>query len=156
MLGSFPGVASLQAGDYYAHPRNQFWPIVSAVLGRDLTQLPFESRYELLQAGGVGLWDVIQDCERVGSLDQAIRDEQAANLGQMQTMAPDLQYLLLNGRKAQQGARRALDATQRKSLTLIDLPSTSPAHAAMSREEKLAYWRAALQLALSAPTAEQE
>lgn len=148
VLGSFPGVASLAAGEYYAHPRNQFWAILSQAFGQDLTDKPFEQRYRIIRAAGLGLWDVIENCERRGSLDQAIRDERAAPLGQLRRVAPALEVLLLNGRKAQSGARRALSLQDQQHYRLIDLPSTSPAHAAMSRADKQAVWLEALREAL--------
>ncbi len=148
VLGSFPGAVSLAAGDYYANPRNQFWSIASLALDQDLTSKPFELRYRALQSIGLGLWDVIENCEREGSLDQAIKAEQPVSFAGLRTLAPNLRTLLLNGRKAQQGARRVLSAAGLSGYRLIDLPSTSPAHAAMSRDEKAAEWLAALHLAL--------
>ncbi|MCK2125050.1 DNA-deoxyinosine glycosylase, partial [Pseudomonas sp. PNPG3] len=73
VLGSFPGAASLAAGQYYAHPRNQFWRLISAVVGEDLATLPYAERLPRLLAHGVGLWDVLGECEREGSLDSNIR-----------------------------------------------------------------------------------
>ncbi len=148
VLGSFPGVASLAAGEYYAHPRNQFWSILSQAFGQDLTNQPFGQRYRIIRAAGLGLWDVIDTCRRQGSLDQAIRDEQAAPLGSLRRAAPRLRVLLLNGRKAQSGARRALSVQDLQHYRLIDLPSTSPAHASMSRADKQAVWLDALRDAL--------
>src|SRR5689334_13494704 len=78
VLGSFPGAASLAAAQYYAHPRNQFWPLVSHLAGEDLAALPYAARLPRLLAHGFGLWDVLGACEREGSLDSAIR-KPAAN-----------------------------------------------------------------------------
>ena len=74
LLGSFPGVASLVAQQYYGHPRNQFWPLLSAIWQTDLTGLPYADRLRALQERGLGLWDVYASCRRQGSLDSAIRD----------------------------------------------------------------------------------
>ena len=73
-LGSFPGVASLAARQYYAHPRNHFWPILGAILREPLPEMPYAERLARLRAHGVGLWDVIVACRREGSSDGAIRD----------------------------------------------------------------------------------
>src|SRR5688500_1804559 len=73
-LGSFPGEASLAVKQYYAHPRNQFWPLLSAVLGEKLVELPYIERPARLQAHGIGLWDAIAACKREGSLDASIRN----------------------------------------------------------------------------------
>ena len=134
----------VQRLNYYAHPRNQFWPIVSQVLGLALSEMSFADRYQALLARGLGLWDVIQDCEREGSLDQAIRSAQHAGLSQLSQQAPALKYLLLNGRKAQTEARKALAGNPEHQYVLLDLPSTSPAHAAMTQAHKLTHWQAAL------------
>lgn len=148
MLGSFPGIASLQAGEYYAHPQNLFWSLISDALKTDLTAAPFRVRYERLLAHGIGLWDVFETCERQGSLDQSIKAEQSAQLDLLPEIAPRLEMLLLNGRKAQVGARRALSKENRQKLQLIDLPSTSPANASIPRIEKKQAWAAALSLAI--------
>src|SRR5512136_1760197 len=74
ILGSFPGEASLAAQQYYAHPRNHFWPLVGAVLDVPLPAMPYRRRIAALRASGIGLWDVIVACERRGSLDGAIRN----------------------------------------------------------------------------------
>lgn len=145
VLGSFPGVASLQVGEYYAHPRNLFWSLISSAINTELTALPFAARYEALLANGIGLWDVIETCERQGSLDQAIKAEQAAQLDVLPQLAPQLEFLLLNGRKAQVGARRALSSANLDRLTLIDLPSTSPANASINKADKQQLWGAALE-----------
>ena len=144
VLGSFPGVASLTAGHYYAHPRNLFWPIVSDVLGKPFTEWPFERRYRELNSAGIGLWDVIATCHRPGSLDSNIRNEQPSQLSHIHELAPSVSGLLLNGKKAQQGARRHASA----GIDLFDLPSTSPANASMKAADKLAAWRAAIEQGL--------
>ena len=74
VLGSFPGEASLAAGRYYAHPRNQFWPILARALGEPLVDWPFERRYRAVIAAGFAIWDVYAGCRREGSLDSSIRD----------------------------------------------------------------------------------
>lgn len=144
VLGSFPGVASLKAGHYYAHPRNLFWPIMSEVLELPFTEWPFEQRYEALNDAGIGLWDVIASCRRPGSLDSNIRDEQPAQLTSIRQMAPGVHGLLLNGKKAQSGARRG-DWTD---IRLFDLPSTSPANASVRSADKLMAWRDAIEQGL--------
>ena len=81
ILGSLPGDASLKAGQYYGHPRNAFWPLVGEVIGHpDLKAQPYEARLDLLRAHGIGLWDVIAQATRVGSLDTAIRMPTHADL----------------------------------------------------------------------------
>jgi double-stranded uracil-DNA glycosylase len=74
ILGSFPGAASLEAGHYYAHPRNLFWPILGELLGQPLSQLGFAERYRIVVERGLAIWDVLSACRRDGSLDSGIRD----------------------------------------------------------------------------------
>lgn len=118
----------------------------------DLIALPFSSRYDVLLANGIGLWDVIETCERQGSLDQSIKAEQSAQLDVLPQIAPKLEFLLLNGRKAQIGARRALSPANLERLHLIDLPSTSPANASINKTEKQQLWGAALDRVLNKKT----
>ena len=140
VLGSFPGVASLQAQQYYAHPRNQFWPLLSALWGIDLVRLPYERRLAEAAARGLGLWDVYASCRRVGSLDSAIRDAAFNDLASLSRRAPGLRAIAHNGGES----ARALRQTQALGVAVIRLPSTSPAHASWSFERKLAAWREAL------------
>ena len=140
VLGSFPSAASLAAGHYYAHPRNQFWPIVSAVLGTDLTALPFEQRYRIVRQARIGIWDVIGACRRRGSLDTAIRNAHDNDFKELARRAPKLRRVICNGATA---GRRAPDL-ERLGYEVMVLPSTSPAHASRSLADKLELWEAAL------------
>jgi hypoxanthine-DNA glycosylase len=137
VLGSFPGVASLQAGEYYAHPRNQFWPIVSALCGIDLRALPYPQRLAALKAHGLGLWDVYASCRREGSLDTAIVDAEFNDLGSLRRRAPPLRAIAHNGGES----ARAMRFTAAWGLPVYRLPSTSPANASWSFDRKLAAWR---------------
>lgn len=137
VLGSFPGAASLAAGQYYAHPRNQLWLLLSAVLGDDLAGLPYEERLPRLLAHRVGLWDVLGACEREGSLDSAIRNPAANDFDRLRVLCPLLETVGFNGQASGKFAGQFAAAGYR---TLV-LPSTSPAHASLSFEQKLASWR---------------
>jgi hypoxanthine-DNA glycosylase len=137
VLGSFPGTASLDAGQYYAYPRNHFWPIVAAVLGRPLVELSYGERLRALLSVGVGLWDVIVECERSGSLDGAIRAPQWADPAEALRAAPRLARVCFNGQTATKAAFR----WQAAGLATLGLPSTSPAYT-RPMAEKLAAWRA--------------
>jgi hypoxanthine-DNA glycosylase len=161
VLGSFPGVASLEAGQYYAHPRNHFWPILAALWNIDLKGLPYAERLEQMLARGLGLWDVYACCEREGSLDSAIVQPEFNDLAGLKQRAPQLQAVAHNGgesaramrhtrgmgaprslRSCPQGARPAWDGPARgPDLIVHRLPSTSPANASWSFERKLAAWR---------------
>jgi hypoxanthine-DNA glycosylase len=149
VLGSFPGAASLRAQQYYAHPRNQFWPIVGALLGRDLVALPYQARLVAAQDHGLGLWDVYAACIREGSLDSAIASPEPNDLGSLRRWAPGLQVIAHNGGES----GRHLRATAALGLPVFRLPSTSAAHASWSFERKLAAWREAFVAAGLAQTA---
>ena len=128
ILGSLPGDASLAADQYYAHPRNGFWRLTGGVIGRDLVDLAYPQRLEALKAAGIGLWDVIITAHRAGSLDAAIRDPEFADLPGLIATLPELRAVAFNGATAARTGRRTLTGAT-DTLTLIDLPSSSPAHA---------------------------
>ena len=127
ILGSLPGEASLKAAQYYAHPRNGFWPLIGGLLGEDLPALPYEQRLARLRGRGVGLWDVIASAERAGSLDAAIRSPEAADLRGLVESLPRLKVVAFNGGLAARMGRRILGGMD--AIELVDLPSSSPAHA---------------------------
>jgi TDG/mug DNA glycosylase family protein len=137
ILGSFPGEASLQASQYYAHPRNQFWNLLSAVLDMDLRQLPYPMRLQALQARHIGLWDVIAACAREGSLDSAIRHAQSNDFSRLKHQCPKLVRVCFNGKTSGKFAPQFAEA----GFETLVLPSSSPANAQWSFEEKLSAWR---------------
>lgn len=138
MLGSLPGDASLAAGQYYAHPRNQFWALIGGVIAcPDLPARPYAERLARLAEQGVGLWDVLASAHRPGSLDAAIRDGELAALAELAARLPQLRAIGFNGRRAAVLGRAALAGT---APVLIDLPSSSPAHAALSLADKQQHW----------------
>lgn len=141
ILGSMPGVASLAQQQYYAHPRNAFWPIMATLFGF-AADLPYAARLQQLVDNGVALWDVLAYCERQGSLDSAIRNEQANNIVAFLAMHPKITHLAFNGGKALQSFQKHVQPTLIASLpALLALPSTSPAYAAMSFSKKLQLWQ---------------
>lgn len=148
VLGSMPGTASLEAVQYYAHPRNAFWPIVGAVCGF-AAGVPYRQRLTALRQSGIALWDVLARCERPGSLDSDI----AAATARTNDFAGFLRRhrrigaVLCNGGTAFRlfaaRVRPALPAPW-SALPVTQLPSTSPAHAGMRFDDKLRAWRTAL------------
>jgi hypoxanthine-DNA glycosylase len=137
VLGSFPGAASLAAAQYYAHPRNALWRILSALTGDELAALPYAERLPRLLSHGIGLWDVLGACERQGSLDAAIRNPAANDFGRLRALCPQLQTVGFNGQASGKFAPGFAQAGYRT----VVLPSTSPAHASLTFEQKLAVWR---------------
>jgi hypoxanthine-DNA glycosylase len=137
VLGSFPGVASLVAQQYYGHPRNHFWPLLSALWGVDLVAMPYPQRLAEVKARGLGIWDVYAACLREGSLDSAIEQPQLNDLASLKRRAPQLQAIAHNGGES----ARAMRITHELGVPVYRLPSTSPANASWSFERKLAAWR---------------
>jgi hypoxanthine-DNA glycosylase len=137
ILGSFPGAASLAAQQYYAHPRNQFWRLMSALTGEDLVSFPYAERLPRLLAHQIGLWDVIAACERSGSLDSAIRNAESNDFAALRQRSPALTRIGFNGKTS--GKLAPLLAAA--GFETLVLPSSSPANAQWSFEQKLAVWR---------------
>jgi TDG/mug DNA glycosylase family protein len=142
VLGSFPGAASLQAAQYYAHPRNAFWPIMAALLGEaDLTTQPYAERLQALRRRRVALWDAVAACQRKGSLDTAIEAAEPSDLPHLVARLPELRAIACNGALAH---KQTLLALGEPGMPVLRLPSTSPAHAGRSLADKIAIWRAGL------------
>jgi double-stranded uracil-DNA glycosylase len=145
VLGSMPGALSLQQREYYAHPRNLFWRITAELVGFD-ADADYRTRTAALCEAGIALWDVLHTCQRHGSLDTAIaRDSVAANdFEELLAARPGIERVFFNGAKAEELFRRLVLPLlgQRFPLTVLRLPSTSPANASISYDLKLAAWRA--------------
>jgi hypoxanthine-DNA glycosylase len=136
LLGSFPGAMSLQMQQYYAHPRNQFWPLLSAIWGVDLVALPYRERLAQIRARGLGLWDVYSSCRREGSLDSAIEEPELNDLASLRRRAPGLRLVAHNGGES----ARTMRHIEALGLPVVRLPSSSPANASWSFERKRAAW----------------
>ncbi|PTS87245.1 MULTISPECIES: DNA-deoxyinosine glycosylase [unclassified Caulobacter] len=139
ILGSLPGEASLAAGEYYGNPRNTFWRLLEQVLERPLVVLPYSDRLQALLERQVGLWDVIAEAERRGSLDAAILDPAANDLPALIDTLPQLETVAFNGATAARLGLRGL-ASVGRPLSTLALPSSSPAHAAVTFEQKAQAW----------------
>ena len=137
ILGSFPGEASLAATQYYAHPRNQFWRLLGAVIGEPLHEFDYPPRLEHVLKHGIGVWDVLAACTREGSLDVAIRNATPNDFASFREYAPQLKKVCFNGKTAGRFAPVIAEAGYQ---TLV-LPSSSPANAMLSFDQKLRLWR---------------
>lgn len=144
VLGSMPSETSLDAHQYYAHPRNAFWPIIRRLFGNG-DEASYDERRLLLTANRIALWDVMQSCVRRGSLDAAIERESivANDFASFFTEHPSLRWLFFNGGEAERSFRRHVLPTLDSAIAIEmqRLPSTSPAHASLTREQKLQRWR---------------
>jgi len=143
ILGSMPGKASLLARQYYAHPQNAFWKIITTLLGAE-EALSYDDKVGLLTSHGIALWDVLKSCTRASSLDSDIVEHSIVT-NDFETFLnehPQIDSIYFNGAKAEQAFGKyvlpRLAAT--KQLHLQRLPSTSPAHASLSFSQKLDAW----------------
>jgi hypoxanthine-DNA glycosylase len=139
VLGSLPGEKSLEIQQYYGNRQNKFWELLGAVLELDLRSLNYDGRLAALREHGVGLWDVIAEAERAGSLDAAISNPSHNALLALVETLPYLRAIGFNGGTAARLGRKQLQAGP-AGLALIDLPSSSPAHT-VGFEPKLTVWR---------------
>ncbi|MGB5491006.1 MAG: DNA-deoxyinosine glycosylase [Woeseiaceae bacterium] len=152
ILGSLPGQRSIDQQQYYAHPKNAFWPIMHELFG---IHGSYEQRLVQLRDNRIALWDVLQSSVRPGSLDARIQlDSACAN--DFETFLrthTDIQLIAFNGKKAEQLFKRFIDChAMGRNLRLTGLPSTSPAYAAMAFSGKLMRWRQALAAAADTTT----
>lgn len=136
VLGSFPGVASLRAQQYYGHPQNQFWKILGTLWSQDLVAMTYAGRLACVRERGLGIWDVYASCEREGSLDADIREPVLNDFAVVQGQCPGLQAIAHNGGESFRHARH----TRVLGLPVYRLPSTSPANASWSFDRKLTAW----------------
>ncbi|WP_422057030.1 DNA-deoxyinosine glycosylase [Sphingomonas sp.] len=128
ICGSLPGERSLAARQYYAHPQNQFWRLIAAVIDRaDLPTLPYEARLAALLEARIGLWDAVGSATRTGSSDAAIADVEANDLATLAASLPDLAAIAFNGATAHRLGLRQLGAAAQR-WTVLALPSSSPLH----------------------------
>ena len=138
ILGSLPGEKSLAHSQYYAHPQNKFWMLLGEVLGVDLKSLPYEARLATLLAHGVGLWDVVAQAHRSGSLDSNIRNRDDNDLPGLLARFPAIRAIAFNGGTAAKLGIKVLGG-QAPHYRIVELPSSSPAYT-KPYLEKLAQW----------------
>lgn len=158
ILGSFPGELSLEKQQYYGHPRNGFWSIMAQILGFDTT-LDYPARIDKLRENRIALWDVLQSCNRNGSLDSAIEKGSIVvnDFESLFNRCPELSAICFNGRRAEAEFKKHVLPLMHARLgkcELICLPSTSPALASLTFQQKLSAWltiRDKLQSAASRP-----
>ena len=141
ILGTMPSVKSLQDAFYYAHPQNQFWPIMSAITG-----FPIDNKQQktaLIKNNQMALWDVLQACERKGSLDSAIQKPVANNFAALLQLYPSIKAIVFNGKKAEQLFKQYVIKQQLlpHDLEYVVMPSTSPANATMKKADKQLFWQ---------------
>lgn len=148
MLGSMPSIKSLEQQQYYAHPRNSFWFIITKLLSSN-TELEYEQKTALLLNNRIALWDVLNTCQRKGSLDSSIKNKStvANDFNTFFNDHPLIKAVYFNGTRAQQEYNKHIPPTLDSKFSSIEyerLPSTSPAMASLNSEQKLQQWKAIL------------
>jgi TDG/mug DNA glycosylase family protein len=142
ILGTMPGGKSLVLNQYYGHPQNQFWQFMGDIFGA-LPSLPYERRVKILKENGIAVWDVLKSCERVGSMDSAIKNPVVNDFEKFYRDNPSIQRVVFDSATAEKFYNRLVLPVLSKTLTYRRVPSPSPAYASMKYEDKLAVWRAA-------------
>jgi hypoxanthine-DNA glycosylase len=137
ILGTMPGTKSLELNQYYGHKQNNFWKFLFEILGEEFSP-DYETRKNLLIKNHIALWDVLQFCDRVGSLDSAIKNEIANDFEDFLEKHPQIQYILFNGQKAAAFFKKYVHL--KKEYKKFTLPSTSPANASKTSQDKLKEW----------------
>ena len=140
ILGSLPGEESLRKEQYYAYPRNAFWKIMFAIFNEDFSE-DYSVRCGLLLKNRIALWDTVHSGNREGSLDSAIKNEVPNNVEKLLNEYRNISKILLNGKKAEATYNKYFRHLPVNTLTL---PSTSPANAGVSFEEKFKLWEKAV------------
>lgn len=151
ILGSMPGKESLRAGQYYAHRRNAFWPIMGELTGA-LPTLSYKARIQKMKSAGIALWDVLASCTRHSSMDADIEADSicANDFASFFQKHPDITHVFFNGSMAEKFFHKHVQALlepllENRPLHYRRLPSTSPANASMRYEQKLNAWQVILQ-----------
>lgn len=144
ILGSLPGEISLAQGQYYANRNNRFWHLLATVIGENLSDLPYQERLQALLHHGIGLWDVVAEARRSGSLDSAIREHTGNDLAGLVRSLPRLAVIAFNGKTAARIGRKQLGGLA-AAYRIIELPSSSPAYT-LPPAKKLETWQTLAQI----------
>lgn len=137
LLGSAPGVKSLEAQQYYAHPQNAFWKILFSLFNEPFSE-NYDTRLQTALRNGVALWDIIESCERQGSSDSAIRNEIHNPISKLLEEYPNISAVFCNGQKAEKSLKKNLSGDF--NLPVILLPSSSPLHT-VPLQNKIESWK---------------
>lgn len=137
ILGTMPGIASLEKQEYYAHPRNHFWKILYTLFGTTPIPENFGEKIKFLQSNKIGLWDVLENCERKGSLDIHIKNHTENDFETLFKEYPAINKIIFNGKESHRYFHKRFG--QKEGITYYVMPSTSPANT-MSFENKLKNW----------------
>ncbi len=140
ILGSMPGVKSLEEQQYYAHPQNRFWKVMGHILGEpNLDEFDYDSKLKTLLKNNIALWDTIKSCRREGSLDSDIQNETPNDIRKLLKNYPNIKKICLNGNKSYSAFKKYFPDLLKK-YSCQKMPSTSPANARYSLEKLVEKW----------------
>ena len=141
VLGSMPGVKSLNEQQYYAHPQNRFWKVMGKICCcENLQELEYKKKLQILLDNKIALWDVIQSCEREGSLDSNIQNEKPNEISKLLKQYKNIKIICLNGNKSYSAFKKHFPELLKK-YKCVKLPSTSPANARYRLDDLIKEWR---------------
>lgn len=141
ILGSMPGIKSLEMQQYYAHPQNRFWKIMGKICNReDLYTLDYLEKIDVLLQNNIALWDVVKFCDRVGSLDSDIKNEIPNEIPKLLQKYPNIEKICLNGNKSYSSFKKYFPFLLQQ-YECFKMPSTSPANAKFSVDDLFEIWR---------------
>ncbi len=142
IVGSMPGMQSLEKQQYYGHPRNHFWSIIGQLIDEPVPQ-DYDQRIDLLRKCKIGLWDAIERCERVGSLDSNIKNEIPNDFAALFRQYPQIEAVLFNGGKAHDVFKKKVGFSLLAGRNYYKMPSTSPIPGRNIKtfEQKVEAWR---------------
>lgn len=144
VLGSMPGVKSLEEQQYYAHPQNRFWKLMGKFCNtNNLPELSYKDKLQVLLHNQIALWDVIQSCKRNGSLDSNIKNETPNDIPKLLNQFPNIKIICLNGNKSYSAFKKYFPELL-KQYKCYHLPSTSPANAKYKLENLINEWQQAM------------
>lgn len=140
ILGSMPGVKSLEEQQYYAHPQNRFWKVMSAVCNEpELNEFDYDKKLKTLLKNNIALWDTIKSCNREGSLDSDIQNEKPNKINDLLKKYPAIRTICLNGNKSYSAFKKYFPDLSEK-FDCYKMPSTSPANAKYTLDKLISQW----------------
>lgn len=140
ILGSMPGIKSLEEQQYYAHPQNRFWKVMGNICNEPkLSELDYDTKLKILLNSNIALWDTIKSCKREGSLDSDIQNEKPNNIGKLLKTYPNIEIICLNGNKSYSAFKKYFPVLFEKYVC-YRMPSTSPANARYSLNILIKEW----------------
>ncbi|MBP3820317.1 DNA-deoxyinosine glycosylase [bacterium] len=142
ILGSMPGVRSLEEQQYYAHPQNRFWKVMGAICDEPkLYELGYDLKLKTLLNNNIALWDTLKTCKRDGSLDSDIQNETPNDIRKLLKKYPNIKIICLNGNKSYSAFKKYFPDLLDK-YNCRKMHSTSPANARYSLNRLMDEWKA--------------